>query len=197
MARRGGSGGRCATSSTRPAINRIEPANTGNVIEARTAPAVQPYAQAVAEHRRAEQDRSTHHTLVQLDGLSVDVPAAANRVHALELWERWASGTPLPDRQLHLTLQVLGQMPPTGHTRHLIDQLATDPVITATRSQRSRTVNVTRTPTADSRSGPDDPTGSTSVDDVAPTQHRGSPALNGSDPKGADARNPDPLTVNG
>jgi hypothetical protein len=141
MARRGGSGGRCATSSTRPAINRIEPANTGNVIEARTAPAVQPYAQAVAEHRRAEQDRSTHHTLVQLDGLSVDVPAAANRVHALELWERWASGTPLPDRQLHLTLQVLGQMPPTGHTRHLIDQLATDPVITATRSQRSLAVN--------------------------------------------------------
>jgi hypothetical protein len=48
---------------------------------------------------------------------------------------------PGPDRQLHLTLQVLGQMPAGGQTRHLIEQLATDPVITATRSQRSRAVD--------------------------------------------------------
>jgi hypothetical protein len=110
-------------------------------VEARTAPAVERYGQAVGEHRRAEDDRRTVGTLAQLNRLDVDVPTAVNRVRALEVWERWAGGDPVPNRQLHATLQVLGQMSPTGQTRHLIGELANDPVIVEARAQRPAVVH--------------------------------------------------------
>jgi hypothetical protein len=106
-------------------------------VEARTAPAVERYAEAVVEHRRAQDDRGTQRALVQLDGLDLDVPSAATRVQALEWWGRWARGEPVPDRQLQVTLQGLGRMSPTAQTRHLIGELANDPAIVDARAQRS------------------------------------------------------------
>jgi type II secretory pathway predicted ATPase ExeA len=107
-------------------------------VEARTAPAVERYGQAVTNHRQAEDDRRTHRALTQLNSLGVDVSTAAYLVRALAVWERWATGAPVTDGELQNARQVLGQMPPTAETRYLIGELTADPAFTTARPQRAR-----------------------------------------------------------